>query len=282
MRTTFAGAALPLAPEDWRRAAERLRVPESRIRGVWQVECGGSPWLIGRDGIRPKILFEAHHFDRRTSGRYRSTHPDLSAPRWDRSLYVGGPGEYDRLYRAMDLDAEAALLATSWGAPQIMGFNHGAAGFGDVAAFVAAMADSEGAQLLAFCGVVEAWGLADELRRGDADGFATAYNGAGQAVHGYAGRIAAAWARQAMLSRETVAAAPLATVGGAEKAALAGERAEIAAVQAALNAAGAAPPLTVDGWGGIRTTAAIRAFQAGRGLPVDGIAGPLTRRALGI
>jgi putative chitinase len=51
-------------------------------------------------------------------------------------------------------------------------------------------------------------------------------------------------------------------------------------LQAALNAAGAKPPLTVDGVSGPATTTAIRAFQQSAGLSVDGIAGPKTRAAL--
>jgi len=51
-------------------------------------------------------------------------------------------------------------------------------------------------------------------------------------------------------------------------------------LQAALNAAGAAPPLVVDGKIGPRTTAAIAAFQASHGLTADGRIGPATRAAL--
>jgi peptidoglycan hydrolase-like protein with peptidoglycan-binding domain len=58
--------------------------------------------------------------------------------------------------------------------------------------------------------------------------------------------------------------------------------ADIAAVQARLNALGASPPLDVDGIAGPKTNAAIRAFQSNRGLAADGIVGPLTLAALGL
>lgn len=52
----------------------------------------------------------------------------------------------------------------------------------------------------------------------------------------------------------------------------------VAQIQRLLNANGAA--LVVDGIQGWRTTAAVKAFQAGHGLTVDGIVGPVTWAAL--
>jgi murein DD-endopeptidase MepM/ murein hydrolase activator NlpD len=56
--------------------------------------------------------------------------------------------------------------------------------------------------------------------------------------------------------------------------------ARVAALQVALYAKGTYDG-TVDGISGPQTVGAVRAFQARRGLAVDGIAGPATRRALG-
>jgi peptidoglycan hydrolase-like protein with peptidoglycan-binding domain len=53
-----------------------------------------------------------------------------------------------------------------------------------------------------------------------------------------------------------------------------------AQVQSALNAAGAMPPLVVDGKIGPKSVAAIKAFQTTNGLASDGIAGPLTMAKL--
>ena len=57
-------------------------------------------------------------------------------------------------------------------------------------------------------------------------------------------------------------------------------RADTAALQVALRAKGLYGA-TIDGVHGPQTAAAVRSFQARRGLAVDGIAGPRTRRALG-
>lgn len=69
------------------------------------------------------------------------------------------------------------------------------------------------------------------------------------------------------------AAAPLATAGAAT-------RAQIAALQVALRSAGTYSG-AVDGIAGPRTAAGVRAVQRRAGLPADGVAGPMTRRALG-
>jgi putative chitinase len=74
------------------------------------------------------------------------------------------------------------------------------------------------------------------------------------------------------------AAAPATVPGGST--ALGTDDGSTKWLQAALNAAGAKPPLTVDGVNGPATTAAVRAFQQSAGLSVDGIAGPKTRAAL--
>ena len=171
----------PLDPTaaDFAEAASRLGCSVAQIRAVWEVEATGSGWftdvrasILALDGPGgfldgfnlPKILFEAHQFDRLTDGRFRTGHPNLSSAKWNRSLYVGGQGEYERLHRAMQLDREAALKATSWGGPQIMGFNHALAGYATVDALVEAMKTGGRAHLMAFVEFIRNSGLTDELR----------------------------------------------------------------------------------------------------------------------
>lgn len=207
-------AVTELTEQDFQDAAKELGCSVAQIRAVFEVEASGSGWfndvradilaLDGPggfiDGALPKILFEAHHFDRLTAGKYRATHPNLSSPRWNRSLYVGGQGEWGRLYKAMTLDRSAALQSASWGGPQIMGFNHKLAGFSTVEAFVDAMMTGSRAHLMAFVQFVKNSGLAPALRQitglhASAIAFARGYNGAGYAKNEYHIKIARAFAK---------------------------------------------------------------------------------------
>jgi hypothetical protein len=205
-----AASQVGLTLGDFQTAAARLKCSVAQIRAVWEVESGGGWYQDVRadivaldgpggflDGNLPKILFEAHRFDRLTGGRFRKSHPNISSASWNRALHVGGQGEYSRLHQAMQLDREAALKSASWGGPQIMGFNHHAAGYDTVEAFVAAMKTSERAHLQAFCSFIEKSGLIDELRmisdvHAACAPFASGYNGKAYAKNQYDVKIARA------------------------------------------------------------------------------------------
>jgi len=203
-----------LTAQDFADAAAALGCSVAQIRAVFEVEASGAGWftdvradILARDGPGgfldgphlPKILFEAHIFDRETRGRYRAAHPNLSSARWNRALYVGGQGEYARLDQAMALERTAALRSASWGAPQIMGFNHKLAGFDTVEAFVDAMKTGARAHLMAFVAFVKNSGLTGELRQittyhDSARPFAAGYNGSAYEANEYHVKIARAFA----------------------------------------------------------------------------------------
>lgn len=201
-----------LSVQDFEQVAASLGCEPAQIRAVWEVESGGG-WftdvradILALDGPGgfidgpnlPKILFEAHVFDRETGGRFRKSHPNLSSAKWNKALYVGGVGEYERLHRAMQLDRTAALRSASVGGAQIMGFNHKLAGFDTVEAFWSAMKTGERAHLDAFAAFIRNSGLLDELRRistlhADCIPFAKGYNGSGYARNAYHVKIAKAY-----------------------------------------------------------------------------------------
>lgn len=211
--TRTGGPQIGLTAADFQAAMSQLGCSYAQIRAVDEVESGGG-WftdvradILALDGDGgfldgphlPKILFEAHIFDRQTGGRFRAKQPNLSSARWNRALYVGGQGEWVRLHRAMLLDREAALKSASVGRYQIMGFNHAAAGFSSVESYWAAMKQSERAHLDAFVAFIRKSGLVNGLRRisnfhADCIPFARAYNGPGYAKHvpGYHVRLARA------------------------------------------------------------------------------------------
>jgi hypothetical protein len=182
----------------------------------------------------------------------------LSHPRWTRDFYRGGRAEYERLLAAVDLDLEAALRATSWGLFQIMGFNHLACGFAGVRDYVETIASSEGAQLQAFVGFVQASGLTGLLRSRAWAGFAERYNGPGYRKNQYDTRLAAAFARARRQAEDGRFATRFKALRG-----------DLAALQAALNAATGAG-LVVDGWWGPATRAAVVRYQQTAGLEPTG------------
>lgn len=128
----------PLGSGDVEEAANLLGVSEAHVRAVMSVEARGSGFLgkYEDDPRLPRVLFEAHIFHRETDGRFSATHPNLSSPRWDRSLYLGDLGEHDRIREAAALDNEAAHRSASWGLFQIMGFNHEDAGYKQLFDFI--------------------------------------------------------------------------------------------------------------------------------------------------
>lgn len=182
-----------LTPEDFKRAAEELGCSVPAIRAVVEVE---SP----RGGFNPDgtltTLFEAHHFHRYTKGRWTETHPNLSSRTWNRALYARSwQGERKRYSDAALLDPVAAILSTSFGMFQIMGFNHALCGFTSGAAMVNAFATGEPAQLDGFVEFIKARGLADEMRDQRWLQFALAYNGPRAAENKYPEKIARAFAK---------------------------------------------------------------------------------------
>jgi hypothetical protein len=150
-----------------------------------------------------------------------------------------------------------------------MGFNAAVCGFAHIDDFVNAMAESEGRQLDAMASFIAANGLDDALRAEDWADFARRYNGPGYAANAYDTRLAAAFAR-ASRSVEADGAAPFVE-----------DRARVAELQAALNAAHGAG-LVVDGWWGPKTRAAVLALQRVEGLPATGEVDAAVLDALGL
>lgn len=210
-----------LTDADYRAAAAKLTVAAGRpvsmkqVKVIKDVESGGA-WftdiradILAADGDpdggfihgdMPKILFEAKEFHKRTGGRYSASHPNISSPIWDRSLYIGGQGEYLRLAKAMALSETAALESASVGLFQVMGYHWKALGYASVQDYWDQMKRSEGAQLDAFVRFVIVNKLADELAQGNTLAsswvpFVSRYNGPGYATNRYHIKAAEGMAR---------------------------------------------------------------------------------------
>lgn len=168
---------------DLQEAAALLDCEIAAIKAVCKVESGRGGFLP--DG-RPTVLFEGHIFSGLTNGAFDKTHPTISYPRWTKAYYSkNGDGEWARLSQAISLSAKAALQSTSWGAFQLMGFNHVKCGFEDVGTFVEAMRESERAQLKAFVKFIKSTGLDAPLRDKNWAEFGRRYNGPGYSKNFY-------------------------------------------------------------------------------------------------
>ena len=100
----------------------------------------------------------------------------------------GQQDEWQNLTRAYEVDAEAALLSTSYGLPQLMGFNWQVTRHPSVRAMVLAFQDSCVEQVAGFFGFVEKNGLVNYILNADWRRFTRGYNGAGN-VDEYSGKL---------------------------------------------------------------------------------------------
>lgn len=187
-----------LTEQDFRDAAAELRCDVPAIKAVCEVE---SP----KGGFNPDdtltSLFEAHKFAKYTGGRFNASHPNLSSPTWNRTLYgKTWQAERARLLAAVELDSVAAIMSTSFGRFQIMGFNHGMCGYRDAADMVNAFKTGERAQLLAFVEYIQSAGLDDELRGHRWLPLAIGYNGPAAAQNRYDIKLSAAFRKHGGVS----------------------------------------------------------------------------------
>ena len=255
----FTGNPAPLNDADYERAAKAIGCTVAAVRAVADVESRGGFFA----DARPKILYERHIFSRLTERKFDAAHPAISNKA--SGGYIGGPAEYDRLAEAIKLDRTAALESASWGAFQIMGFNHEAAGFKDVELFVKAMVSGQGAQLDAFVAFIKASSLDDELIRKDWTGFARGYNGEQFAKNKYDKKLAAAFTLHDHGGPRTESPRPVLRMGDR------GE--DVKTLQTALG-------LKADGDFGPGTKAAVVKAQKAANLYPDGVVGQQTWNAI--
>lgn len=171
--------------------ANRLGIEPALLKAVQLVEAAGRDGFLA-DG-RPQILFEGHIMYREFHKKFPDKDLDYFCkrfsmvfyPKWDKSKYFGGLGEYKRLELAKEIDEECALKATSWGMFQIMGFNHNLCGCKDVFDFVHKMSESHEKQLELMYYFMNNSGCLKELKEKDWAGFAKKYNGPGYAQNAY-------------------------------------------------------------------------------------------------
>ena len=176
-----------ITQQDFEDAAKELYVEVAVVKAVTEVEAGGSGYLFSN---HPTILFEGHVFYKLLNNskllpKLNKENENILYPKWTKSHYIGGVGEYDRLQKARWINRDAANKSASWGLFQIMGNNFAACGCSTVEEFVQRMCKSESEQLRLFVAFIQHNKLDRFLRNKDWAGFAYRYNGAGYGINEY-------------------------------------------------------------------------------------------------
>ena len=251
-------------------AAARIWIEPAALAAVASIESAlrTSTMVGGRP--EPLIRFEGHYFDRRLTGarREQARVAGLASPIAGK---IANPSSqsarWAMLNRASAIDRNAAFESVSWGLGQVMGAHWAWLGYDSVNALVADAREGTAGQLRLMTLYIEKAGLIDALRARDWARFARGYNGPAFRANRYDTRLEAAYASFASGSQTHVTTLRRGARGN-----------EVAGFQRALSQFGY--PLDEDGMFGPATEAAVRRFQADRGLAVDGIVGPATREAL--
>jgi hypothetical protein len=166
-----------LTDKDFDLAAETLGCEVNAIKAVAIVESGGKDFFIDVEGEKlPVILWERHKFYKYSSGPYSKTHPHLSNK--TPGGYSTKLNEWKKFKEAYALEPEAAILSASFGAFQIMGFNHIRVGYPKVEDFFEAMKRSAKDHLSAFVQFIKTDPrLLEAIRTKNWKRFAYLYNG---------------------------------------------------------------------------------------------------------
>ncbi len=243
-------------------SAEIIGCDLAAIEAVFEVEASGR--FFNNDGS-PIRRFEPHHFPKQHWDTLGFQPAPGQSP-WRAAYKIKTSVRASMFDHAVSIDKEAAHRAASFGAPQIMGFNHEEAGYAS-AIEMRRQFDDDYEQVMGFTRLVTAWGLDSAVRAHDWRTFAARYNGNGQADV-YAAKIASAYKHHSG-GRSSAKVLRLGSQGEA-----------VERLQTALMHVGRLKEGAADGFFGRKTEEALKEFQAGEGLKIDGVAGAMTWAAL--
>lgn len=189
----YVGAGKRIFPEDFLDIAEKSGVDYAALQAVCEIEARSTGFTSSNALI---CLYEPHVAYKYTSGTIRAElvkaglaypkqgsvpYPKTSYPRIDQCAQIAGE--------------EIASISTSWGLPQMMGFNHKVCGYDTALAMVKAFAESEYNQVEAMVKFIKGTpAMFDALNKHDWAGFAKRYNGPAYAQNKYDEKLAKAYA----------------------------------------------------------------------------------------
>lgn len=181
-----------LADGDFDKIAAEFGLKPAHIRAIFTVEAGGKSGFLADSPEIPVTLEEGHIFYKYLkqkgldAANIAKNYPTICYAKWTKEFYKKGINEYSRYLLAKEIDEECAMLATSWGMGQLMGFNYASAGYKSIKEFVDAMYESEYNQLRAMCKFISSnKNMYKALQNEDWAKFARLYNGSGYATNKY-------------------------------------------------------------------------------------------------
>ena len=187
------GTGLRLTSADLLAAANKVGVDVATIRAVIEVVTAGAGFDAKK---RLKLLFEPHVF-------YKQLGPGPSGIRQsNKALHTPtrGPAPIPLFLSAtikslLPLPSMRTRRSTlPLGVfPEIMGFNHEAAGFHSAKAMVTSMLEGEDQQLKSFANLLSNWKLATSSKNRDWRTFSLRYNGPNAIENDYDGELKAAF-----------------------------------------------------------------------------------------
>ena len=153
-------------------ATTKTLIPLPRLLAFIEVESGGRGF-----GDTGKLIlqYEPLVFSKAT-GIPRST---LNKYKWDENTVDVQSKEWEAFNEAFSINPEEAMKSTSWGLPQIMGFNHKQAGYASVGDMLDDFKRGELQQVCALIRFIEAnKKLYKAVMEGDYETVSSIYNGA--------------------------------------------------------------------------------------------------------
>lgn len=203
----YMGTGEKLTDAGYTRTATVSGIDEAKIRAVVEVEARGDGFYSSG---AVTCLYEPHIAYKYAPPAVRSKlqKENLAYAKWGAIKYP--KSSFARIDRCAEIAGEElAAIATSWGLPQMMGFNHAACGYGTAVDMVKAFARSEENQLDAMMRFIASKpSMAKALRVGDWATFAKDYNGPGFAKNGYHTKLQAAHQRWVIELRRRAENAP--------------------------------------------------------------------------
>ena len=176
-----------ITEQDFEELSQQFNIEKAALKAIFKVEAGGKSGFLKEDPNIPVTLEEGHIFYKYLQNKHKNAaeiaknNPTICYKSWTKQYYKTGLNEYNRYLKAAEIDEECAMLATSWGMGQCMGFNYKACGYNSVKEFVNAMYISEKNQLLAMCNFIKSNNkMYKALQNKDFNTFASIYNGPGQ------------------------------------------------------------------------------------------------------